>query len=243
MEDTGKPRLSRLTQIVTLLQSKRLLTATFLSEKFGVSIRTIYRDIRTLEDSGIPIIIEEGKGYRLMEGYQLPPVMFTEEEANSLITAEQIILKNKDRSFVETYSNAIVKIKSVLKYNQKEKVDLLASRIQFRENEKESRSSTFLMTIQSAITDFRLIEIVYNSLQDEQTIRTVEPFAIYSTKGNWIMIAYCRLREGFRAFRVDLIQKLSVQNQNFDPHKMTLEEYFIECRKNQRGTTQKVTNA
>ena len=231
MEDTGKPRLSRLTKIVTLLQSKRLLTATFLADKFGVSIRTIYRDMRTLEDSGIPIITEEGKGYRLMEGYQLPPVMFTEEEANALITAEHIILKNKDRSFAETYSNAITKIKSVLKYNQKEKVDLLADRIQFRESDKESQSSHFLMTIQSAITGFQLIEITYYSLQNEKTIRTVEPFAIYSTKGNWLMIAFCRLRQEFRAFRIDLIKRLTVQDQHFEPHRMTLEEYFIECRK------------
>lgn len=231
MEDTGKPRLSRLTHIVTLLQSKRLLTATFLSEKFGVSVRTIYRDIRTLEDSGIPIITDEGRGYRLMEGYQLPPVMFTEEEANSLITAEQIILKNRDRSFAETYSNAMTKIRSVLKYSQKEKVDLLADRIQFRESDKSSQSSNFLMTIQSAITDFRLIDIIYHSLQNEQTFRTVEPFAIYSTKGNWLMIAFCRLRKEFRAFRIDQIQKLSVLSQSFEPHQMTLEEYFIECRK------------
>ncbi|MEL6557995.1 MAG: YafY family protein [Bacteroidota bacterium] len=231
MEDTGKPRLSRLTQIVTLLQSRRLSTATFLADKFSVSIRTIYRDIRTLEDSGIPIITEEGKGYRLMEGYQLPPVMFTEEEANSLITAEQIILKNKDRSFVETYSNAITKIKSVLKYNQKEKVDLLSERIQYRENETEEQSSSNLMSIQSAITHFQLIEISYHSLQNEKTVRTVEPFAIYSTKGNWLMIAFCRLRQEFRAFRVDQILQLTCKNEYFEPHQMTLEEYFIECRK------------
>ncbi len=201
MEDLEKPRLTRLTSIVTQLQSRRLITAPYLAEKYGVSVRTIYRDIRTLENSGIPIITEEGRGYSLMEGYQLPPVMFTEEEANSLITAEQIILKNKDKSFAETYSNAITKIKSVLKYSQKEKVDMLSERIQFREGEKATQSSNFLMSVQSAITHFRLIDITYHSLQNETTQRMVEPFAIYSTKGNWLMIAFCRLRKEFRADR------------------------------------------
>lgn len=84
-----KPRLIRLTAILTQLQSKRIVTAKDIAEKHNISIRTVYRDIRTLEQSGIPIITEEGKGYTLMEGYRLPPVLFTEEEANALITAEK----------------------------------------------------------------------------------------------------------------------------------------------------------
>ena len=90
MEEKEKPRLSRLTAIITQLQSKRIVTAKHLAERHNVSIRTIYRDIRALEKSGIPIITEEGKGYSIMEGYHLPPVLFTEDEANALITVEQL---------------------------------------------------------------------------------------------------------------------------------------------------------
>jgi predicted DNA-binding transcriptional regulator YafY len=79
-------RISRLTAIITQLQTKRLVTAPELASKFSVSVRTIYRDIRALEQAGIPIYVEEGKGYRIMEHYRLPPVMFTESEANALIT-------------------------------------------------------------------------------------------------------------------------------------------------------------
>lgn len=71
----AKPRLSRLTAILTQLQSKRLLTAREIAEKYKISIRTVYRDIRTLESSGIPIITVEGQGYSIMEGYKIPPVM------------------------------------------------------------------------------------------------------------------------------------------------------------------------
>jgi len=105
MNDNDTTRLSRLTAILTQLQTKRLLTATILAEKFNVSIRTIYRDIRTLEQAGVPIITEEGKGYSLMEGYRVPPVMFTEAQANALVTAEQLVPQNKDTSFIKDYTD------------------------------------------------------------------------------------------------------------------------------------------
>lgn len=226
MEDKEKPRLSRLTAIITQLQSKRIITAKYLAERHNVSIRTIYRDIRTLEKSGIPIITEEGKGYSLMEGYQLPPILFTEDEANALITAEQLVLKNKDQSFSDNYSKAMVKIKAVLKYSQKGKADLLADRIYFGGNHKYEKSSNYLMRIQSAITDFQILKIEYLSLSNKLTKRNIEPFAIYSTQGNWLLIAFCKLRNEFRVFRIDLIQKLIHQNETFPPHEMTLKRYF-----------------
>ncbi len=114
-----QPRLARLTAIITQLQSKKLVTATFLAEKHNVSVRTIYRDIRTLEKAGIPIVTEEGKGYSIMEGYHLPPVLFTEDEANALITVEQLALNSKDQSFSENVSSAVEKIKAILWYSQR----------------------------------------------------------------------------------------------------------------------------
>lgn len=179
---------------------------------------------------------EEGKGYSLMEGYQIPPVMFTEDEANAMITAQQMVLKNKDQSFVENYCNAITKIQSVLKYNQKEKTELLTQRIQYRDNPEDLKTSNYLMTIQASIINFQLLEIEYLSLENQLTQRIVEPFAIYSTQGNWLLIAFCRLREEFRVFRVDLIQKLTPQNQTFPPHEMTLEEYFRQCWEKYQST-------
>jgi len=226
-----KPRLARLTAILTQLQSKRILTAREIAEKHDVSIRTVYRDIRTLESSGIPIVTEEGKGYALMEGYNIPPVMFTEEEAIALITAEQLINKNKDNSFVEQYKSAITKIKSVLRFSQKDKAELLTERIQIRNNIDNIKSSNYLIQLQKAITNYNLTAIVYLSLENKTTQRTIEPFAIYSTQDNWILIAYCRLRKEFRAFRLDCIQKLSISNFTFEPHDMTLEGYFEICRK------------
>ncbi|WP_442265627.1 helix-turn-helix transcriptional regulator [Tenacibaculum sp. ZS6-P6] len=227
---SNKPRISRLTAIITQLQSKKLVTATYLAEKFGVSVRTIYRDIRTIEDSGVPVYTEEGKGYSLLEGYYLPPVMFTEEEANALITAAYLIGKNKDQSLVENYENAITKIKSVFRKRQQEKSELLAQRIEFRYNPEKAITSKNLITLQTAITGFNLLEIEYNSLENNFTKRIVEPFALYSTNENWLLIAYCRLRNDFRVFRIDLIHRIINLTENFTPHKMTLKEYFEICK-------------
>jgi len=225
MNDNDTKRLSRLTAILTQLQTKRLLTAPKLADKFSVSIRTIYRDIRALEQAGVPIITDEGKGYSLMEGYRVPPVMFTEAQANALITAEQLVLKNKDASFVKDYTEAIEKIKSVLKYNIQDKANLLSERTRFDQNNYLERNSSNLSDLQFSLTNFRIAKIEYTNEQNKTTIRHIEPFALLSTE-NWLLVAYCRLRTAFRFFRLDRIKKLEILTDKFEPHQLTLQEYF-----------------
>ena len=232
MEEKEKPRLSRLTAILTQLQAKRIVTATQLAERHNVSVRTIYRDIRTLEKSGIPIVTEEGKGYSIMEGYHLPPVLFTEDEANALITIEQLAIKNKDLSFVENISSGIEKIKAILRYSQKGNADLLADRIYFSGNNNEEKTSNNLMQIQSAITQYKVLTMDYLSSENKRTTRNIEPFAIYSIHGDFLLIAFCRLRDDFRHFRIDFIEKLVTENETFSPHNMTIKEYFEKYIKN-----------
>ena len=215
---------------MTQLQTKRLLTASELANKFSVSNRTIYRDIKALEEAGVPILTEEGKGYYLMEGYRVPPVMFTESEANALITAEQLILKNKDASFVKEYTEAINKIKSVLRYRTKEKANLLSNRVVFRYNTDNNQTSNFLSTLQLSLTNFNCSEIIYSNEKSEITKRIIEPFALYNTQENWVLVAFCQLKKKFRAFRLDRIQHLKVLNEQFESHKITLQEYFEMCK-------------
>lgn len=226
MNENDTKRLSRLTAILTQLQTKRLLTASGLADKFNVSIRTIYRDIRALENAGVPILTEEGKGYTLMEGYKIPPVMFTESQANTLILAEQLVLKNKDASFIKDYIEAVDKIKAVLRQSEKDKVNLLADRTRFEQNNNRERNSNSISRIQQALTGFNLIKIEYSNEQNKISVRMIEPFALISTNENWLLIAWCRLRKEFRYFRLDRILKFDVLSENFEPHKMTLQDYF-----------------
>lgn len=225
MNDNDTKRLSRLTAIVTQLQTKRLLTATTLAEKFNVSVRTIYRDIRALEQAGVPIVTEDGKGYSLMEGYRVPPIMFTEVQANALITAEQLVLQNKDTSFIKNYTEAVEKVKAVLKYSIQDKTNLLSERVRFDQNNNRERNSSHLSDLQFALTNYRLTKIEYTNEKNKTTTREIEPFALLSTE-NWLLVAYCRLRSEFRFFRLDRIKKLEILSDQFEPHKMTLQEYF-----------------
>lgn len=226
-----KPRLARLSAIITQLQSKRIVTARDIADKYDISIRTVYRDIRTLEKSGIPIVTEEGRGYSIMEGYKLPPVMFTEEEAMALITVEQLVLKNKDKSLSDSYVNAVTKIKSILQHTQKKKTEFLTSRLQIRDNKNDEKTSQYLIQLQSYIANFQVIQIDYVSLSEYKSQRHIEPFALYTTQDNWILIAYCRQKSDFRAFRLDRIQRIKPINEYFEPHNMTLEQYLEQCRK------------
>lgn len=225
MEGDDIKRISRLTAILTQLQTKRRLTAASLAEKFGVSPRTIYRDIKTLEKAGVPILTEEGKGYNLMEGYRIPPVMFTEEQANALILAEQLVLKSKDASFIQHYSEAIDKIKSILRYTIQDKANLLADRTKYDEAFNQERNSSNLSDLQNALTNYKLVKIGYINKEGLISDRIIEPFAIISAE-NWYLIAWCRLRKEFRFFRPDRIQKMKVLSENFEPHNLTLQEYF-----------------
>jgi len=234
MEFYDTTRIARLTAILTRLQNGKLVTANQLAAKFSVSVRTIYRDIKTLELAGVPVYAEEGKGYRLMEGYQLPPVMFTENEANALVTAAHLINKTRDISLVEEYSTAIDKIKAVLRLGTKEKASLLSQRIAISPAFTESASSASLTLIQAALTGFKVLRITYqNGDAGDLTEREIEPFGLYySLEENWVVIAFCRLRNDFRMFRLDRIKSLMTTEKTFTPHEMTLASYLEQKQKN-----------
>ncbi len=219
-------RIARLISILTQLQSAKLVTAARLAEKFSVSVRTIYRDIKVLEQAGVPVTTEEGKGYSLMEGYRLAPVMLNEHEANALITAEKLISRNKDASFVGAYTEAMSKIKAILRYSVRDKANHLSEYTYFGINAAKERSSNFLSSLQHALTNHLLVKIAYEDENKIQTFRSVEPFALVSSEENWLLLAWCTLREDYRFFRLDRIQKVEVTGNHFEPRPLTLQQYF-----------------
>lgn len=234
MEENDIKRLSRLTAILTILQTRRIVTSSTLAKKFDVSVRTIYRDIKALEQAGVPIIAEDRKGYRLMEGYRIPPVMFTENEANALITIEQLVQKNSDSSLIKEYTEAVNKIKAVLLHSTKNKAELLAGRIAISPAIPNRHTSNSLTVIQNALTDFKVLKITYQSAQNnEKTIRNIEPFAFYyNLQESWLIIAFCRLRNDYRMFRLDRILKTEPLDISFEPHKLTLKDFLDTKQKN-----------
>src|SRR3954462_11391119 len=116
-------RIDRLAALVIQLQSRRLVKAQDLANKFCVSMHTVYRDIHALEEAGVPVIGEAGIGYRLMEGYKLPPVMFNEEEASALLTAAKLMQSMSDENSSRHYTSALDKIKAVLRLTEKDHLE------------------------------------------------------------------------------------------------------------------------
>ncbi|MGB0424464.1 MAG: WYL domain-containing protein, partial [Flavobacteriales bacterium] len=223
-----KPRIARLTAIMMQLQSASFITARQIADKHQVSIRTVYRDIKTLNQSGVPIETIEGKGYTLMQGYSLPPVTFSEEEANALVTAEKLIALNNDSSLIESYSQAILKIKGVMRSTDKVKTELLSTRMAIRKPDRTLKESELLAKLQKAITNFQVVHFEYTAMNQAVTQRSVEPFALVSTRGYWLLIAFCQLRNEFRAFKLAYMANFMFLSAHFEPHKLTLEDYFKE---------------
>lgn len=221
--------LSRLLSILTILKSKRITTGTELAKKFDVSLRTIYRDIKKLEESGVPIITIEGRGYSIMAGYVVAPIMFNELEVNSLITAEQLISKTNDESLIKHFEQTLQKIKSVFKSSLKSQGELLSSKMAVLKNRNEELKSTSLSAIQLAITNFKVTELTYKAPEKETTYRKIEPLAIYSYNEKWIVVGWCRLRQDYRAFRLDRIQKFQMLEERFEDRNFDLRKYFISC--------------
>ena len=220
-------QLSRLISMLTLLKSKRLLTATELAKKYDISVRTVYRDIRKLEEAGIPVYSIEGRGYSLVDNYTVAPVQFTEKQANALITAQHIVNQSKDSSFVGDFNEALIKIKSVFRTSIQEKSELLSNKIHVFNWDIEEFASDALSEIQLAITNFNFVEINYQKLNETAiSFRKIEPCAMYSTNNKWIIIAWCHLRKDFRAFRVDRIEHYKILPDKFEDRKFNIQDYF-----------------
>ena len=150
-----------------------------------------------------------------------------------MIVAEKFIAKTEDASLIAEFNTAIDKIKSVLRAEAKEKSSFLAERIIIGKNWSEQRTSDYMTEIQHALTNRLPLELHYvKEHATEATERVVEPFAIYhNTDEHWVLIAWCRLREDFRSFRVDRIAGLTTLSEPFPPHKMSLDAYVEIQRK------------
>ena len=221
-------RVNRITSILIQLQSKQYVSAKEISNRFNISVRTVYRDIRALEDSGVPIGSENGKGYFIVDGYYLPPVSFTEDEASALLFGSKLTDKHTDAKIKDNYESSLLKIKSVITKNQKEKINTLDSMIFVDNSGFKKSGESFLFKIQSILGLNKLIEIEYHSnYKDEGTNRVVEPIGLYFYGNYWHLIAYCRLRKDYRDFRIDRIKSLKVMDEVFSLEKRKSLETLI----------------
>lgn len=232
MDETPK-RFDRIVAILIQLQSKRIVKAQELASRFEVSLRTIYRDIRTLEASGVPLYSEAGVGYSLMDGYRLPPVMFTREEASSFIAAEKLMQKFTDQELTKHYTSAAIKLKAVLQVSDKDWISSIESNILMQPASKlfNDKSPNALALLFQSIAEKRQITMWYQPFEaTETTERTIEPVGVFHDHNNWYALGFCHLRQDYRQFRADRIHRLIITETPFTKEHPALETFLKQDR-------------
>ena len=219
-------RADRLFQIIQILRSHRMVTtARYLAEELEVTERTIYRDIKDLVLSGVPILGEAGVGYILQKGFDLPPLMFTDDELSAITLGARLVESWSDQELANAAKQAIQKIKTVVP-------ERLQSRF-----ERENLFSPFRQIkpdVARTLEDCRLaadskqkIEFQYFSLTEEKSTRIVLPLGLFFWGTVWTLGAWCELRHAFRTFRIDRITNLTTLNEKFeDSIGRTLKDYI-----------------
>jgi len=188
-----------------------VVTARQISEQFDVSLRTVYRDIKVLEESGIPIVSEAGQGYSLVDGFKLPPLMFSTEEAIAFLMAEKLISQQSEGDTYKLYQSGMNKIRAVLKSSEKNILDEFDNYLQVIETPcfPQSQPNYILQPLLKCIIEKRSACIeYYANYNRELSFRHIEPLGIYFMPNNWYLLAWCRLRHDYRTFSLSRIQKL-----------------------------------
>jgi predicted DNA-binding transcriptional regulator YafY len=201
-------RIDRLFGILILLQSRKFVPGEKIADKFKISMRTLYRDIKSLCALGIPVSFESHKGYFVVQGYFLPPVAFNSQEAHALLLMETLVYGFSDKSTQEHYSNALNKVKNVLRSSQKESMEVLNKNIKIQIPHDLRHNFDYLSTIQQAIVSKTILSIDYKNGKEEISQRNGEPIGLIFYALNWHLIVWCHMRMDYRDFKVARILKL-----------------------------------
>lgn len=201
-------RIDRLMALLITLQSKKFVSAEAIAERYSTSIRTVYRDIKALSETGVPIGFENGKGYFIMPGYFVPPVSFTPEEANAMILMDAIAHRFTDRSIQKHYRSAVEKVSSVLKTGQRDKTDFLRMQIMASRPTCLDNNFEYLSEIQNSISNRVILKMEYQNYEEKFSVREIEPIGMVFYSMNWHVMAWCWERKEYRDFRLSRIRKL-----------------------------------
>src|SRR5712692_6407157 len=206
-------RADRLFQIVQFLRGRRLTTAAHLAGRLGVSLRTVYRDVRDLSLSGVPVEGEAGVGYRLRAGFDVPPLMFTLDEIEALAVGARMVEAWGGPVLADSARTAIEKIVAALPAERRSAVE--QTRLYAPAFHIDKRSMVRLEAVRDAIGARRVLRLDYRDASDKPSERNVWPLALYFWGGAWTLGAWCERREDFRNFRVDRIAELETLERRY----------------------------
>jgi predicted DNA-binding transcriptional regulator YafY len=203
----------RLFRLVQLIRGRRLSTAAFLAERLEVSLRTVYRDIAQLQHQGVPIEGEAGVGYRLGNGFDLPPLMFTQTEASALVASVRLAQAWLDPKLALAAEASLSKILSILPMAARaaaETSPIYAPTIKLDEVTQKN-----LQTLREAAQKRQKVTLNYRDLNEKTSKRIVRPLGCFFWGKVWTMGAWCESRQDFRSFRLDRMQKITVSDITF----------------------------
>ncbi|USH03593.1 YafY family transcriptional regulator [Grimontia kaedaensis] len=216
----------RLFELLTLLRSKRYaVTAKALAEELNVSERTIYRDIQSLQLSGVPIEGEAGIGYLLGKGSHLPPLMFTEEEIMALELGMRMVRAWSDRSLASATDSASRKIRSVLPEHLKAQIDALPLAVPAFHVETEC--AVYGELLREATSEKHKTKIKYQTGEGKYSERVIHPLGQVYWGKVWTLVAWCELRDDYRSFRIDRIQSIEVLGEHFEASEVKSFQHYL----------------
>ncbi len=218
-------KFDRVISTLVLLQTKKVIKAQTISERFDISLRTVYRDISTLKNAGIPIIGDPGIGYSIMDGYRMAPIMFNEGEATALLTAEKIIGKVTDQNTQAYYSSAMMKIKAILRSSEKQSLAVLDDSIVIQDS-KNWESKAYLQDVFKGIASKQVLNMEYKKADETTSNRNLEPIGCYHQFNHWYLVAFCQLKNDYRTFKLNRIISLKLIDQYFEQVHISLQDYI-----------------
>lgn len=206
-------RADRLFHIIQLIRGRRLTTAAYLATRLEVSERTIYRDVADLQLQGVPLEGEAGVGYRLGAGFDLPPMMFTQDEAKALVASVRMAQAWLDPALATSAQDALGKIMSVLPVEARVAAEALA--VYAPASGMPAPAQRTLQTLREAAQERRKVFINYRDLSEQTSERTVRPLGCFYWGKVWTLAAWCEHRNDFRSFRVDRVSYVRRLDERF----------------------------
>ncbi len=206
-------RADRLFQIVQILRTRRRVTAALLAERLEVSERTVYRDIRDLSLSGVPIQGEAGSGYRLMPGFDIPPLMFTAMEVEALIAAIGMLQTWSGDALANAAGSAQEKLLAVLPTDRRILTE--RNRILTPDFGKHPQTRRWFDIFHQAMRQRDEVWIGYENEQGEGSERVIHPLGLSFWGEVWVLVAWCELRQDYRCFRLDRCLAVTLTGNQF----------------------------
>jgi predicted DNA-binding transcriptional regulator YafY len=239
-------KIERLMNTIIILKAHPGIQVESLAEIFNTSIRTIYRDFKSLNFAGLPVYSSTGPhgGYYVGEQCFLSPLRFTYEEAASLFLAGSFLLQQKGCPYQKNIHLALLKIENLLEKDNKRYIQEVKDKISFnvqKLKDYEEYSETFDL-LNKAMLEKRKINLKYYTIsRDKLTIRTINPYHLMFRQGVWYLIAFCHWRKKTKIFRVDRIKEITISNDTFEtPSDFSLSAYMGKSWQVVRGKDQTI---